>query len=455
MRGNRLFIWGVGGLTAVFSIITLILFFGQTAVAAPQIQTGPKLVINEIDYDTPGTSDQAEFIEIKNIGNGAASLDLFSLDLVDGDGESASVYLTLDLPAFTLNPGEYFVVCRDMLQVRNCDWQPEFRLEDGTPDALALRRGGVITDSVSYEGDTPGYTEGSGVDLEDDGLGEMGISRFPDGVDSDVNNVDFSARCVTPGFPNTAVTTNCTQLFDPKMNVTLTAVTTTIPHPDTPVTFTMQVKNSGLVSITTDSFTHNGALDLNGRGTCHSSQILLGGDKYACHYQVLAGGNYSQTVTHTVLVTGHDDLSVVVTDTAESPLQILPHPPQFVYLPAVQLDWLAYGEPNDSCHEALPLWVNALYQFKAEDNEDWYLFDLVDAAVIRIELTNFVPQDGQIVVYTGPDCGNLTFVANEGSTAVNRTLNLGQQPAGHYLIWLINDGPLNNTDLYSLHIIQE
>ena len=59
-------------------------------------------------------------------------------------------------------------------------------------------------DTVSYEGDTAApYTEGSGVGLDRHSLKKAkGISRCPDGVDTDQNNVDFLFTDITPGVEN-------------------------------------------------------------------------------------------------------------------------------------------------------------------------------------------------------------------------------------------------------------
>src|ERR671928_182837 len=51
------------------------------------------LVINEIDYDQPGT-DTAEFIELKNNGANGVNLDPYSLVLVNGNGGGAVPYQT-------------------------------------------------------------------------------------------------------------------------------------------------------------------------------------------------------------------------------------------------------------------------------------------------------------------------------------------------------------------------
>ena len=186
---------------------------GNQAVPAPL----PNLVINEIDYDQPST-DTAEFIEIKNTGATAVDLDPYSLVLVNGNGGGAAVYQTIDLPSFSLAAGGYYVVCGDASQVINCnlDVSPDSNLiQNGSPDAVALVSGTTIIDTVSYEGDTGApYTEGTGAGLEDPGTtgsDYLGISRFPDGADSDQNNVDLSARCITPGSANASAASGCSQ----------------------------------------------------------------------------------------------------------------------------------------------------------------------------------------------------------------------------------------------------
>jgi predicted extracellular nuclease len=164
------------------------------------------LVINEIDYDQPGT-DAAEFIEIKNVSAGSINLDNYTLQLVNGVDGGAAVYQTIDLPNVNLAAGDYFVICGNAATVANCDLDvtPDTNLiQNGAPDGSGVRLSGALVDAVSYEGNTGApYTEGSGVGLEDDpALTNMGISRCADGVDTDVNNVDLSFRSITPGATN-------------------------------------------------------------------------------------------------------------------------------------------------------------------------------------------------------------------------------------------------------------
>ncbi len=172
------------------------------------------LVINEIDYDQDGTND-AEFIEIFNGTGAGVSLNGLTVQLVNGTGGGASVYQTIPLPDTTLANDDYFVICGNAATVVNCDLDvvPDTNLiQNGAPDAVALvDPTGALVDTVSYEGDTGApYTEGSGVGLEDDpNIFYFGISRYPNGIDTDVNNSDLSGRCHSPGMPNLDTTGDC------------------------------------------------------------------------------------------------------------------------------------------------------------------------------------------------------------------------------------------------------
>ncbi len=164
-----------------------------------------KLVINEVDYDQPGT-DMAEFIELKNNDTLPVNLSNYEVELVNGS--TGALYKTIALPSVNLAPGDYFVICGNSINTPNCDMQvsPSSNLiQNGAPDAVGLKfNGTTVIDAVSYEGNTIApYTETSGVGLEDISSNpDMGISRIPDGQDSDVNNVDFSYTCITPGLHN-------------------------------------------------------------------------------------------------------------------------------------------------------------------------------------------------------------------------------------------------------------
>ena len=164
-----------------------------------------QVVINEIDYDQPG-SDDAEYFELENVGSLSVDLSEYTVELVNGNGGGASVYATINSMSGTLAAGDYFVVCANAAATPNCDLQAlsaSNAIQNGAPDAIGLRHLGVLVDAVSYEGDTGApYTEGTGA-LGDAGVSAgMGLSRIPNGSDTDDNSMDFVVHANTPGTSN-------------------------------------------------------------------------------------------------------------------------------------------------------------------------------------------------------------------------------------------------------------
>jgi len=168
------------------------------------------LVINEIDYDQPGTDD-AEFIEIKNNGQTAVNLDNYEVRTIN-NGAPPSIGHAFDLPNVSLASGDYFVICAQSGNTPNCDMDvsPDTNLLQQGPDAVALffksASSEVLVDTVSYGGDTPGYTETAGTIADNVSLGTVGLSRFPDGQDTNDNSADFILSCISPGLANTSDT---------------------------------------------------------------------------------------------------------------------------------------------------------------------------------------------------------------------------------------------------------
>ena len=70
---------------------------------------------------------------------------------------------------------------------------------------------GAIVDALSYSGNCGApWTEGAGTLLDDDNVTpNLGMSRSPDGADSNDNAADFALRCITPGAPNSGSTGGC------------------------------------------------------------------------------------------------------------------------------------------------------------------------------------------------------------------------------------------------------
>lgn len=235
---------------------------GQTFGDGGGTPTDPVVVINEVDYDQPD-ADAAEFVELKNTGTVPANLSNFTLLFINGS--DGSTYQTFNLSG-TLGVGEYFVLCGDAGNTPRCDLDvsPDADLiQNGEPDAIALLFNGDVVDTVSYEGDVaPPYVEGSGVGLEDSpDTPFVSLSRSPDGADTDVNNVDFSLRCTTPGRENSVDNTACP---DPRPPVVINEI-----HADPATDISGDANNDGTRDSTDDEFVEivnvsNGPLDLSG-----------------------------------------------------------------------------------------------------------------------------------------------------------------------------------------------
>jgi len=167
------------------------------------------VVINEIDYDQPGT-DSAEFIELFNSGSSAVSLDNYLLDLINGS--STSSYRSIDLSGFNIGSGEFFVVCSNASLVANCNYSfttTNGWFQNGSPDAVALYNDTSLLDSLSYEGIQTPFTEGDTLTIKDNNSDIVSIGRIIDGVDTNNNLLDFELGCITPGTANIAGSGDC------------------------------------------------------------------------------------------------------------------------------------------------------------------------------------------------------------------------------------------------------
>jgi uncharacterized repeat protein (TIGR01451 family) len=121
-----------------------------------------------------------------------------------------------------------------------------------------------------------------------------------------------------------------------------------------------------------------------------------------------------------------------------------------LFLPIVEKQ-RPFGEPNDTCETAAPLALNIIHSFLPEDRDDWYQFDLPSNGNLVVELSNFVPQDGQLTVYFAPDCSSRDqddVIGINGNSATRKILNLGTRPAGHYFIYVSNDAAPSTTPYF-------
>jgi len=209
-----------------------------TGTASADSRLIKNLVINEVDYDTPGT-DSAEFIELKNPG--AVPVPLAGVHLVLANGGNNGAYGDFDLSSLgTIAPGQYAVVgAPTVLQlpdggslaslgVLTADLGAlegsstgQNLLQNGSPDGVALVDSDmrVVLDALSYAGSMtasqlPGLgpdggaglanlVEGTRTLVKDNNTDAGSLCRVPDGTDTNDASVDWHFCTVpTPGFAN-------------------------------------------------------------------------------------------------------------------------------------------------------------------------------------------------------------------------------------------------------------
>lgn len=185
----------------------------------------PHLVLNEVDYDQPGT-DGGEFVELFNAGDANASLANLAVVLANGADNSeyqrydldslgclaAGGYLVLRDPGVTVTPGALVLPFATSTN----------SIQNGSPDGVALvdTSQHTVLDALSYEGDitaaaltgfpgTVSLVEGiSGLSLAAvggegaDGTSLGSLRRHPDGTDTNDTPADWEfGSAPTPGGP--------------------------------------------------------------------------------------------------------------------------------------------------------------------------------------------------------------------------------------------------------------
>jgi len=158
------------------------------------------LVINEVDYDNPGT-DVAEFVEILNTSTNSIDLTRVKIEFVNGaDG---SIYRTVSLSG-DLEPNTYFVIGSTLVANVDLEFSVSSNAIQQGPDGINLMStSGTLIDSVSYVGTVLGAGEGSPPASVDSNTVDATICRLPDGNDSNDNSSDFGLCTPSPGAVNT------------------------------------------------------------------------------------------------------------------------------------------------------------------------------------------------------------------------------------------------------------
>ena len=179
------------------------------------------LVINEVDYDQPGT-DNTEFIEIYN--SSAQAIDLAGVAVVLVNGASTLEYLRVDLgSASTLAAGSYLVVHSSNLLLPPSALSIVFpglsdQVQNGPPDGIALIQTSppTLLDALSYEGSITlaqingfpfavSLVRGTALNasVQDSDVNVGSLARLPNGSDTNNSYTDWAfTPTPTPGTAN-------------------------------------------------------------------------------------------------------------------------------------------------------------------------------------------------------------------------------------------------------------
>ena len=248
------------------------------------------------------------------------------------------------------------------------------------------------------------------------------------------------------------------------MSLTLGAEPPFINPPSRQVTFSVRVDNtSGADAITITEMTDEFLGNLDGRGTCDLPVAnLLPGFSYQCEFSAIVSGTLGQQKSRTITVKAIDDdltpgaltVSEVVT------VGITNQPTQYAFMPNVN----DVTVRRTSCSRPFPLTNNRQYYFPppntynsnlpvANRDQHYFKFVLTQDSRVTIDLTNFVPRKGQIIVRPhvkdqNPPCGD--SIGRNPNESLNKTLVFANLEAGTYYIQIINDGPSNISELYGL-----
>jgi len=235
------------------------------------------------------------------------------------------------------------------------------------------------------------------------------------------------------------------------INLSATADPPFIHPPSQVVTFRARIDNTGEAdTITVTQLRDQFLGSLDGVGTCDIPVTIEPGFSYQCSFSAVVAGQVGDQRSRTITATARDDdLSPgTITDSTTVTVNVTNLPTQKAFIPNA-ID----SAVGSSCVDSFSLSLNRLYSFlpPPHSSQSVFRFTLPRSGVVSVQLNNFVPLDGQLVVWSG-QCGTLVFLGYNPDKALNRTVDLGTRPAGQYVIQIINDGPTNMTNAYRLRI---
>ncbi len=249
------------------------------------------------------------------------------------------------------------------------------------------------------------------------------------------------------------------------MSLTLGADPPFINPPSRSVRFSISVENTSGADAITITELHDEFLgNLNGRGTCTVPVTnISAGFSYQCSFTAIVSGSVGEQKSRVITVKATDDDLVphTLTESKAIVVGITNQPTRYTFMPNVSDNTMN----RTSCGRPYPLGINRQYFFLPPNtynnnlpvdqrDQHYFVFELTQNGQVSVELTNFVPQKGQLIVRPhvpggAPPCGSPALGVNPDSS-LTKVVNLGTRPAGRYYIQIVNDGPSNVRQLYGL-----
>jgi VCBS repeat-containing protein len=162
------------------------------------------------------------------------------------------------------------------------------------------------------------------------------------------------------------------------------------------------------------------------------------------------------TYTHDKTNTESDGFQFTAVDgsggsISQKTFAIVIHPQPIVYLPTI-LNNYVYSEPNDSACEAFGITFDKSYEFLPDDHEDWYKFTLNATSTVGIQINNYTPADGQMIIYSSSDCISITQIWQLPNISPSGDVTINGLSAGTYYVRVYTAVPPSNPPHYTLII---
>lgn len=208
-----------GSALGTMTMATFTGYQGGTCAATSHV------VINEVDYDTVGTDENTEFIELYNPTSAPVDLSNWLLILINGANTTATEYDRLVLTG-TLDSHQYLVITAPSgdagvgLSVPTSARRLTFggtsnnnRIQNGSRDGIALLdASGAVVDAAMYEGTIASFVANSPTRTitvsESTSIGTdsnteyVSLQRIPNGCDTNVPADDWELATPTVGVEN-------------------------------------------------------------------------------------------------------------------------------------------------------------------------------------------------------------------------------------------------------------